>query len=87
MIEILEQRFPVEVALRIFRYQSHPTADIMRELIRKSESYGVQELLQIVHYNKWNSHVDWTCKWSRRLYGCGCRICWEIREARFCKPN
>jgi len=87
MIEILEQRFPAEVAQRIFMFQSHPTADIIRELINKSKPYGVGELLQIVHYNKHNTYVDWSCKLNRRLYGCGCRVCWEIREARFSKPN
>ena len=45
MTEILEQHFPAEVAQRILRYQSHPTADIMRDLINKSKPYGVQELL------------------------------------------
>ena len=45
MTEILEQHFPAEVAQRIFRYQSHPTADIMRDLIARMEPYGMQELL------------------------------------------
>ena len=64
MIEILEQHFPAEVAQRIFRYQSHPTADISRELINRMEPYGVDELLHFVHYDKRNSHVDWPCRWS-----------------------
>ena len=81
MIEILEHHFPTEVAQRIFRYQSHPTADIMRDLIKKSKPYGVEELLHCVHYKRWK------CKWNRKLYGCGCRICWEIREACLSKPN
>jgi len=55
MIDILEQHFPAEVAQRIFRYQSHPTADIIRDLINKSKPYRVDELLQFVHYSKWNS--------------------------------
>ena len=86
MIEILQQHFPAEVAQRIFRYQSHPTADIIRELINRMEPYGVDELLHFVHYDKWNSRVDWSCRWSRKLYGCGCRICMEIRQARL-KPT
>ena len=50
MIEILEQHFPAEVAQLILRYHSHPTADIMRDLINKSKPYGVDELLQFIHY-------------------------------------
>ena len=45
MIEMLEQHFPAEVAQRVLRYQSHPTADIMRDFIARMEPYGVQELL------------------------------------------
>ena len=45
MKEILEQHFPAEVAQLITKYQSHPTADIMRDFINKSKPYGVQELL------------------------------------------
>ena len=82
MIEILEQHFPAEVAQRIFRYQSHPTADIIRELINRMEPYGVDELLRFVHYDNRNSNVDFTCRWGRKLYGCGCRICMGIRQAR-----
>jgi len=87
MIEILEQHFPAEIAQRIFRYQSHPTADIIRELISRMEPYGVQELIEFAHYDKWNPCVDWTCRWSRKLYGCGCRICWGVRHARLSRPN
>ena len=50
MIEVLEQRLPTELAQRILQYHSHPTADIMRDLINKSKPYGVTELLQFIHY-------------------------------------
>jgi len=87
MIEILEEHFPAEVAQRIFRYQSHPTADIMRELINRSKPYGVTELLNCIHYGKWNTYVDGSCKWIRKHHCCGCRICMEIRETRFSNTN
>ena len=87
MLDILEQHFPAEVAQRIFRYQSHPTADIMRGLIKRMKPYGVTELLNCIHYGKWNSYVDGSCKWIQKHYGCGCRLCWEIREARLGIPN
>ena len=88
MNEVLEEHFPTYIANRIMRCHSHPTADMMMDLIVKYKHHEpCCELLELAHYEKYNSCIDWSCRWSRKLYGCGCRICKGIREARLSKPK
>ena len=90
MIDTLEQHFPTELAQRILQYHSHPTADIMRDLIEKHrpyERYCGCDLLEFIHYKRYNPRLIWPCKWSRKRYACGCRVCMHIRWAAFSQAN
>ena len=91
MIDILEQRLPTEIANKILLYLSHPTADIMRKLIRSHTPYtSICKPHQYIHYLQVKSEIRDVAvmqKWTLVLFGCGCRICTDIREFRWSLPN
>ena len=79
MLDILEERLPREIANKILLYLSHPTADIMRQLIRSHTPYtSVCKPNQYIHYLQVKSEF---------LFGCGCRICKDIRTFHWYLPN
>ena len=91
MLDILEERLPREIADKILLYLSHPTADIMRQLIRSHTPYAsVCMPYQYIHYLQVKSEVRDRAamqKWTMLLFGCGCRICKDIRAFRWNLPN
>ena len=50
-LQLLQQCFPIEVARKIMRFHSHPTADIMRDRINMFKTH---EAKWIEH---WEGHV------------------------------
>ena len=79
-LQLLQQCFPIEVARKIMRFHSHPTADIMRSLFDKYDPYElVCSLLEFVHYRRRRPPLYVA---DRKLYGCGCRTCAVINVIR-----
>ena len=75
-LHLLQQCFPIEVARKIMRFHSHPTADILRSLFDKYDPYEfVCNIQEFIHYRMWHQRVHGS---DDRLYGCGCRTCTDI---------
>ena len=79
-LQLLQQCFPIEVARKIMRFHSHPTADILRSLFDEYDPYElVCNVPQFIHYKMWHQQF---CGSDGRLYGCGCRTCAVINVIR-----
>ena len=52
-LQLLQQCFPIEVARKIMRFHSHPTADIIRDLIKEFKTHEAHWLWN------WETHLKY----------------------------